>query len=75
MGDVKDILGINRENGSGEPGPSSRKERTKELRERPKGMSRETFNLLYGTHPIPQSALMNEIAKKDETKAPSYAQV
>jgi hypothetical protein len=76
MADVKDILGISRDNGAGEPAPSSRKEKTKELRGRPKGMSRETFNLLYGTHPIPQGALLSEIAKKEDPKpGPSYTQV
>jgi hypothetical protein len=76
MADVKDILGISRDNGAGEPGPSSRKEKAKELRERPKGMSRETYNLLYRTHPIPQGELLSEIAKKEEPKTgPSYTQV
>lgn len=77
MSDVKDILGLGRDgDGSAAGGPNPKKEKTKELlKERPKGMSRETFNLLHGSHHIQQGIVLDDLVKKDEPKAaPAYAQ-
>jgi hypothetical protein len=77
MSDVKDILGLSRESAPSEVGASNaRKDKVKELKERPKGMSREAFNLLHGSHHIQQGAIISDIVKKDDAKpAPSFTQV
>lgn len=71
MGDVKDILGLNRGPSEGAP---QKKEKPKEP-QRPKGLSREAFSLLYGQHPIAPSRLLNEVCKKEEPKSASTTQV
>lgn len=73
MSDVKDILGLPRQNDKGE----QPKEKPKDVKqERPKGLSREAYNLLYGTHPIAPGSLLKEISKKDNGKpAPSSVHV
>lgn len=77
MGDVKDILGLNKATASTSAEAStSKKEKAREsVRERPKGLSREAFNLLYGQHPIAPCRLLSEVAKKEEPKTTSSAQV
>ena len=72
MGDVKDILGLNR-GGTSDAAPV-KKEKPKEP-QRPKGLSREAFSLLYGQHPIAPSRLLNEVCKKEEPKSASTTQV
>ena len=72
MGDVKDILGLNR--GGGSDAAPQKKEKAKEP-QRPKGLSREAFSLLYGQHPIAPSRLLNEVCKKEEPKSASTTQV
>ena len=77
MGDVKDILGLNKGTASTSAEPSaSKKDKAREtVRERPKGLSREAFNLLYGQHPIAPCRLLSEVAKKEEPKTTHAAQV
>lgn len=77
MGDVKDILGLNKGTASTPAEASaSKKEKGREsIKERPKGLSREAFNLLYGQHPIAPCRLLSEVAKKEEPKTTSSAQV
>jgi hypothetical protein len=65
MGDVKDILGLSRDGGGAEAG-AGKKDKPKELKVRPKGMSRETFNLLHGTHHLQQGDIMKEIEREKE---------
>lgn len=77
MGDVKDILGLNKGTASTSAEASTtKKEKAREsIKERPKGLSREAFNLLYGQHPIAPCRLLSEVAKKEEPKTTSSAQV
>ena len=72
MTDVKDILGLSREGGDG---GEAKKEKQKELKTRPKGMSRETFNLLHGSHHIQQGDMMRKIAQQEEQKSATYTKV
>ena len=77
MGDVKDILGLSREGGGHDAG-GQRKEKEKEKKElktRPKGMSREAFNLLHGSHHIQQGDLLKEIEQKEEQPKQSFTKV
>jgi hypothetical protein len=73
MSDVKDILGLSK--GGATPDATPQKKETKEVRERPKGLSREAFNLLYGQHPIAPCRLLNEVVKKEEPKSAPTTQV
>ena len=66
MADIKDILGVARTAPAGPldavPGPKP-KERPEA---RPKGMSREAYALLQGSHPLVPSQLVGDIRKKSE---------
>ncbi|KAL4858886.1 SWR1-complex protein 4 [Chlorella vulgaris] len=62
MGDVKDILGVPRDGGL-PAAPKSKKDTPKLVK--PKGMSREAFALLSGSHPLMPSQLMGDIRKKE----------
>jgi hypothetical protein len=72
MGDVKDILGLNR---GGPPDAAPQKKEKPKEPQRPKGLSREAFSLLYGQHPIAPSRLLNEVIKKEEPKSAATTQV
>jgi len=66
--DVKSILGLPGR-AAGEEGARPAKVREPKP-ERPKGVSREAYALLYGGHPIAPSALLQEITKvKEQAKA------
>lgn len=77
MGDVKDILGLKKASvpASAEASTSKKDKGKESVRERPKGLSREAFNLLYGQHPIAPCRLLSEVAKKEEPKTANSAQV
>lgn len=75
MGDVKDILGLGKTSVSGDASATKKEKGKESIRERPKGLSREAFNLLYGQHPIAPCRLLSEVAKKEEPKTASSAQV
>lgn len=62
MGDIKDILGVPRDGLP--PAAKSKKSKAPKL-VKPKGMSREAFALLSGSHPLMPSQLMGDIRKKE----------
>lgn len=74
MGDVKDILGLSRDSAGAEALPA-KKDKVKELKTRPKGMSRETFNLLHGTHHLQQGEILREIEKDRQPAPASFTKV
>lgn len=71
MADVKDILGLPPRSGE----PSEPKEpKPKAKQERPKGVSKEAYNLLYGSHPITPANLLKEVKKDAKKQAPTSVQ-
>lgn len=74
MGDVKDILGLGRDSTGADAALKEKKDK-KELQQRPKGMSREAFNLLHGSHHIQQGDLLREYQQKEQQKAATFTKV
>ncbi|GMH38166.1 hypothetical protein BSKO_06050 [Bryopsis sp. KO-2023] len=62
MGDVFDVLGVQRGAERLETAPKPKETKVK----RPEGMSREAFSLLDGSHPIMQSELAKGLMRKGE---------
>ena len=65
MADVRDILGVA---GKGPATGDEAKPKAKEARVRPKGMSREAFALLDGSHPLGTTHLAEGLLKKQKDK-------